>query len=139
MTRIFGVDVAKLLRQGINAAGGLATNRDGTPAPAFLIKVVPGTRNPADLGAGTAPTTISYSCQAFVDDTELLSQGQTETDGVIRKSRRTITILGDSLPVTVTPADNDRITLRGVTYVVVAVKDDPADAAFECTVRGAGA
>lgn len=138
MTKIFGLNVAKILRNGIKAAGGFpVTTTAGAPATASLVKVVPGTRNPLDLGAGTNPTTVNHPCEAMVDDAELLSQGQTE-QGTLRTSRRTVTILGDSLPLGVIPADNDRVVVRGVTYRIVAVKVDPADAAYECTVRGGG-
>lgn len=76
-----------------------------------------------------APTPTSYTCKAIVD---MYSEAR-RADGFASQSDRKITILAQSLSVT--PAVNDRITIRSATYTILSVDIDPALAAWECKAR----
>lgn len=123
MPRLFGLDIAALLRDGINSAGGVLT---GT-----LTVVTPGSRTPGDVAAGTNPTTTVHAFEGFVDD-----RAEVRVNGtLVRAGGRIVSILGASLPTGVAPASSDRVTIEGVTYTVLGVSSDPAAAVYECTVE----
>jgi len=125
MMKLFGLDIPALVRGGIQSAGGLRS--------LTLIKVIPGTRTPAQLTAGTNPTEASYLGEGFVED----GAGTRNVNGhLTRYRKRTVSILGASLPAGIVPEPSDKITLDGSTYRIVqeGVKTDPAEALFVCEV-----
>jgi hypothetical protein len=73
-----------------------------------------------------SPNTATYACKAMVQD-------YSEHDrlaGLVAQSDRRILILAGSL--TVTPTNQDRITIQNQTYVISEVSTDPALAVWTC-------
>jgi len=99
---------------------------------ATLIKVAPGSRTPGSLAGGTNPTTTNYACKGFVSSFE-----SGRIDGTIVKAQdRLISIFAVSLPPGIQPQPNDKITIEGLTYRVVAdVSRDPASTMFTAHSR----
>ena len=120
--RIFGMDIAKMVRDGLNQAGGVL---DIT-----LIKVTDGNRSTGSLTAGTNPTEAPYPCEGF-DSTE----AKREAGLLSSKTVRSISIVGASLPAGVVPAPNDLIQIDGDELRIdQPVGTDPARAVYECEV-----
>jgi hypothetical protein len=123
-------DIANLVGNALDAAG--------MSKPATLIRVTPGTRNPAAVSAGTNPIATSYPVKAIP-----ASVTQLRVDGsLIAGVNRVIKIFGSTLPAGVTPRPGDKITLDGVTSVIVgdaagssAVTVDAAGAMFTAQCR----
>jgi hypothetical protein len=99
---------------------------------ATLTKVMPGTRTPGALGAGTNPTTVAHACEGIVQtfDTGLI-------DGtLVRREDRRISLLIATLPAGVEPKPSDKITIQGATYVILdGVERDAAKFMFTCHGR----
>ena len=117
--------IAKAVYKGLKAAKMLA--------PVTLLKESAGTRTPGNIAGGTNPTATSYGAQGFVDD-----YATSEIDGtlVVNGDRR-VYVFGASLAAGITPTPNDKVTIGGVSYRVVNVGSDPANAVFICQARGA--
>lgn len=123
-TKLFGVDIAKIVAQKIGP--GLL---DCT-----LIRVAPGTREAGNLAGGTQPTTTSYACKGFEATLE-----QRHIDGdLVKRTDVMVVLLGDTIEAgTVVPRAGDRVTSNGVTRSVIAVVDrDAAAASWSLAVRG---
>lgn len=121
--RLFGMDIAGMVRDGLNQAGGVLK--------ITLIKVTAGSRSTGALSAGTNPSEASYPCEGF-DSTE-----QKREAGLLSsKTVRSISIVGASLEkYGVVPAVNDKITIDGETLRIdQPVGTDPARALYECEV-----
>lgn len=71
-----------------------------------------------------APTT--YPCKSIV---EAYSE-KFRLDGTVGDKDRKVLILANSLGVR--PAPNDRITISGITFTILEVSTDPAEAVWEC-------
>jgi hypothetical protein len=124
MPDLFGLDLAGIVADAIDQAGGLLG--------VTLTKKTPGTRNPADLTAGTNPTSTPYACEGVVSDyTTRLIDGT-----LVATGDRRILILGATLPAGVVPSSGDQVTIESLTYDVVRVTRDPAAASYELQVRG---
>ena len=123
MTELFGINIAALVDQSIQSAGGLKT---GT-----LIRATPGTRTAGNLTGGNNPTSTSYTVRGFVENkTERRRAGDLATVG-----GEQISILGNSLPGDVEPRANDQVIFEGLTYTVTAITErDPARALFVLAV-----
>lgn len=131
MSSLFGINIPRLLRTSIRAAGGL---QNGT-----LTKVTHGALNTADYAAGRARTLTNYSFEGFIDDENRQDKGILDQQNAATfQGTRRVTMLGDSLPSGVVPRPNDSVTIGGRTYLVAdeGVKTDPVEAVFICTVRG---
>lgn len=76
-----------------------------------------------------APTSTDYTCKAIVDT----YSEKFRMDGLVKANDRRVLILANSIGVV--PAVNDRVTIRGVTFTVVAVETDPALAVYTCQGR----
>ena len=127
--KLFGMYIAKTVHQAIKAAGNVL--------PVTLIKVTPGTWNPASPLSGTNPTSVSYPCRGFSESPNILRGGHGNLDDDILETREEdISILGASLPEGIKPGPGDRVTIVGRTWNIKRVKDDPAEAVFLCTCRG---
>ncbi len=124
MPILFGLDIAALVNDGLQEAGGVLD--------ATLIKVSPGTRTPGDLTGGTNPTTTTHACKGFLESKgERRINGTLVSDGAVLAS-----ILGASLPVGVVPTVNDRLTIEGTTYDVKEIAGrDPAAALYVLRVE----
>ena len=126
MPNLFGLDIAKIIDDGLAAAGGVLT---GT-----LTKTAPGTRTPGSLTDGTNPVETTHSFRGFFENrSESRFPGQLQTTG-----GEVLSILGASLPAGVEPEVNDKATLEGAEYELVKlVRRDPAAALYEFKVEGA--
>jgi len=127
MPNLFGLDIAKIINDAIQGAGGL---RPGT-----LTKVIPGTRTPGALTGGTNPTTTTHSCSCYVTlDTDIRRAGQVGTAKSpvgIRKHPKVL-ILGASISPAATPEITDKITIDGTTYTLLeGIGMDPSGATYE--------
>jgi len=125
MANIFGLNLAKIINDSINQAGGLV--------PLTLYSRTPGTRTTGDPAGGTNASEAPASGQGIIEDYE-----DSQIDGtIVRKGDRRVLIMGDSLPSGVMPQLNDSVEIEGVTYKVVGVPArDPAAATYTCQVRG---
>lgn len=121
--KLFGVDIAKEIASGM--AGGLL--------PAQLVRSTPGTRDPLDPTAGTAPSTSTFSCRGFLDE---YADDQFDGTSVLRGDRKAL-LLGGTLPASVAPQPGDRVKIEGRTFSIVNVQRDPAAATYVCQARGA--
>lgn len=116
---------------GANISGQLAAAMGALLNPVTLIKVKPGTRNPANPSAGTNPTRRSFPCRGMVD-----SYRTSQMDGtIIKVGDRKVLVLGDTLPAGIVPEPNDEVRAESATYKVVAVERDPDAATYTIQVR----
>lgn len=126
------VNIPKLL------AKHLGSRKELGIGPLTLTKVMPGTRDPANLAGGNRPTTTSYPCKGFRDTK---NSTYVAPDGdLVRVADVTIVILGGTLPKGVEPMAGDTITRKGVVYTIVngGVTSDPVGATFTCVCRAPG-
>lgn len=73
-----------------------------------------------------APVTTEYACKAIVE----AYADKFRLEGLVAANERKVLILATSLSVR--PQPQDRVTIRGVTFTLLEVKTDPAEAVFEC-------
>lgn len=73
-----------------------------------------------------APVSVEYSCRAIVE----AYSDKFRLEGLVQANERKVLILATSLSVR--PQPQDRVTIRGITFTVVDVKTDPAEAVWEC-------
>lgn len=91
---------------------------------ATLTRDVPGTIvDPADP---PLPTQVTYTCKAIVET----YAEKFRLDGLVAQNERKVLILADSLNAT--PVPGDRIAIRGITFTVLEVMTDPAEAVWDC-------
>lgn len=92
--------------------------------PAMLVRDVPQTGgDPADP---LPPLPANFPCRGMV---ESYSQ-YLRANGLVQANERKVLILAFSLGVR--PAAGDRVTIRGVTFTLLEVSTDPAEAVWEC-------
>ena len=123
MPNLFGLNIASILNDALNSAGGLR--------PAVLTKSVNGTRTPGSLTAGNNPTTTTHNCQAYVErSTERVAGTLVETGGMV------VGIIGASIAPSAEPEPSDIVTVDGVDYTIDEISEvDPARALFICSVQ----
>lgn len=123
MTKLFGIDIAKVINTKITKAGGLA--------PGVLTKVTSGARTPGDLTGGTNPTETVHTFQGF------LEAGQVRMPSTrVILSGTFITVLGASVLPIAEPTAKDKIEIEGETYEIKEVVDrDPAAATYVVRVE----
>lgn len=141
---LFGLDIAGIVSTAIEGAGGLA----GGTGTFTLVKVTPGTRNPAAPLDGTNPTETQHACSGFGEDPVEERRGTGHTNGDIITVRVTeISILGASIAGGVEPMPDDKVivpsTIQGIgqlagTWFLENVKTDGARALFVCRARSGG-
>ena len=123
-TSLFGVNIAALVAKHVGP---------GLPE-AVLTRFSVGPRSPK-LTAGRSRTPITYPCRAIWEDFD-----PSDVDGVniLAQDRRAM-VLGDTLPVSVTPQNGDQLMIKdheGTTLSVVRVLGrDPAGAAYTLQCR----
>lgn len=123
MPDLFGVDIQGILKDAIG---------DGFPS-ITVVKVTPGTRDPANPAAGVQPTRSPFGARGILDD-----YSDRQIDGTLVKTGdRKVLIVAGTLPSTVVPEPNDEIITEGKTWKIVRTKRDPAEATYECQVREA--
>jgi hypothetical protein len=123
--KLFGVDIAKLIKQHV--APGLLD--------ATLHSKSQGSRTPGDLLAGPTVTTTPYVCKGFID-----TQKVRFSDGtVVRAGSKVVVLIGDTINNGDTaPQPGDEITIEGTKYIIPEdgkIDRDPAAAQYECEVR----
>jgi hypothetical protein len=138
--KLFGLNIGKLVYGGIKGANDVL--------PMTLVKVTPGTRNPAAPLDGTNPTETSHACRGFGEDPKRENQGTVIATGDNYRIRITeISILGASIAGGVEPTTQDKIvissTIAGIgdlagTWRITHVDTDPARALFVCRARSGG-
>lgn len=101
--------------------------------PATLIKRTPGTRNPSAPSAGTNPTEVSYAAKGIEQSIVSLQASGTLVAG----ANAAVRLFGATIAGGQVPAPNDRITIGGTSYVIVAegVSVDAAKASYLCQCR----
>lgn len=90
---------------GVDVKGILGSVLSKDAQPATLIKIVPGTRTPGSISAGTNPTSTSFSCRGWIEvwtDTDVAGT-------LIEQGDRKITLIASTLAAT--PTTNDQITI----------------------------
>lgn len=100
--------------------------------PATLIKVTDGTRDPANLSAGTQPTSVSYGCRAFASRTTREKIAGT----LVEQGDRLVAVLAATIASGQVPTTKDRLTFGGTTRSIVSVENDPFEAVYLCLTRG---
>jgi hypothetical protein len=127
MPDIFGLDIAGIVNDSLEAAGGLV--------PAVLIKVTPGVVDPAARTSGAQPTTQELPCKGVIEDYTAYEVAQ----GLVQAGERRILLLARSIEGGAVPAPNDQIRIEDSTYRIGegndAVKRDPAAATYICRSR----
>ena len=123
MPDLFGLDIAQIVADAIESAGGL---QQGT-----LIKSVPGVDDPDDLTAPVPEAKTTHTFQGFLEDREVL-----RNDTLIPEAIPVMTIIGASVNPLVVPRVNDTVTLAGIDFLLHRlISRDPASAVFQFEVR----
>lgn len=123
MPDLFGLDIAGIVDDAIQSAGGVLVGQ--------FIKVTEGSRTAGSVTAGRSETEVVYPCRGFIDSREL---SQTESS-LVQKTGRIVAIMGASIPDDIEPDLNDKVVMEGRTYEILATKRDPAAALYECLVE----
>lgn len=124
MPDIFGLNLAKIIDDSIVKAGGTNTG--------VLIKTIGGVRTPGNLTGGTNNTTQNYDFRGFRDN----STNKRRSGETVKAAGETVSIFGNSLPAGVEPEANDKVTIEGITFEVLEVKErDPAAALYVLEVK----
>lgn len=126
MAKPYGIDLPKLFADKLGNSGlfeeaVLTVRKRGTPTSGSRTK-------------GTNPTETTHKCKAQIDDYMEEQKGDTG----VQRGVREITILAASLPSTVVPKPNDKITMEdGVTYRIAddGVSTDAMKAVYVCSVK----
>lgn len=118
---IFGVDLRAIVGQvssgQLPAAVTLTVVTDGAPA--------------GDLIDGPSQSNVAYPCQGL-----MARKVRGALDGSTRAKLSKITLVGASLPESVTPKKDDIITIDGEQYQVLRCRVGGDRAAFFCDVQG---
>ena len=125
MPDLFGLNIAKIVADGIASAGGVLTGN--------LTKVIRGTRTPGALSGGTNPTDTEHTFQGFVGE-----RTEERRDGtLVTMSGKQVSILGATINPPVVPEPGDIIVIEETNYRIVedGVSSDPAAAMYECAVE----
>lgn len=93
--------------------------------PATLTRDMVPTSPSFDPFDPPAPIPVEYGCRAIV---ERYAQ-KFRLEGLVEANERRVLVLTTSLSVR--PQPNDRITVRGVTFTIVEVGTDPAEACWD--------
>lgn len=120
MPNLFGLDIAGIV--GDAFAGQLVTS---------TFRKQSTTTRGATATAGTSPSYVESTVDAFIDDKDVQRIGGTgaQTGG------RRVGIIGASLPSGTVPEPGDEITIEGETYKILRVLRDPAAALYTCVVE----
>lgn len=118
----FGVDIAKLIADGVAAAGGVD---DIT-----LRKVTAGTRTPGNLTGGTNPTYIDYEGKGFQYST---ADGRVSAS-LVEAGDKIVVLLGHTFDAK--PEVSDEVVVDGVSLTIRAVDQDPASATYTVAADG---
>lgn len=124
MPKLFGTDIKSIVAKNVGK---------GLPLVTFT-SVVPGTRTPGSLTAGTQPVETDYEGRGMVGT---YSDHHVANTSVKASDRKILLIWGTFLSSAPDPKPGDKILAEGITYVIVkdGVSRDPASATFTCQCR----
>lgn len=125
MTKLFGLNIAKIVNDSITSAGGVLS---GT-----LAKQTPGTRTPGSLTSGTNPSEATYAFKGFVE-----TQARRRTGSEVESGFAVVTILGASVESSAVPEVNDVVSFDGDATEWTLLKllsRDPAAAVYEFSAQ----
>lgn len=135
---------------GMNVSGMIYGAMKGKLVPLTLTRYTPTARDPENLAGGLAPTATVFTGEGFIDDKNLQGAGTGyQPTTIVKRHERQVSILGDSLlpllagggrvaPMGEDPetgAGGDKVTISGLTYAIIRVRSDPAQALYICAVR----
>ena len=122
---LFGIDIAQLVDNSLQQAGGVGTG--------VLIKRENTGRTPGNLTGGQNPSETRYDFRGFLDN----RSEERRNGSLVSAGGDIVSILGNSLPSGVVPAQSDQIEIENTTFEVLEiVARDPAAALYECRVGG---
>lgn len=125
MSKLFGLDLDKVIDGALSSAGGL------DPAGGTLIKVTSGARG-ANLTEGKVKSEQRFPFRGMVAK---VFKGPVPGT-IIQAGDREVLILGASLPAGVEPEMNDALEIEGRRHVILLVPArDPARATYICACR----
>ena len=117
---------------GVNIARILNENLGPSVLPATLLVRTVGTPSATQLTGRPTTSEQSVPCRGFLDSFDSERFGSTE----ISQGSRVAALLGDSLPSSVVPKNEDRVIIEGETLVLTGkIVRDPASALYVCEVR----
>ena len=117
MSKIFGLDIAKIVGDAIKSAGNLS--------PGTLTHYIPDPANPGES------IDTAHSFQGFIEFRAIRRE-----DTLVPEATPILTVIGASIAPPTVPAINDRAELGGVIWEVVRlIGRDPAGAVYEFEVR----
>lgn len=119
MTKLFGLDIAQIAADAVDAAGGLP---EGT-----LTKSVSSGRNPTDPTAGQQTTETTHKFNGIRE-----TRAVRRADTLITNHVPVVTILGATVNPEATPELNDKVSIDGFSGELVRlIRADPAGATYE--------
>ena len=123
MPQVFGLDIASIVSEAVQAAGGLSA--------ATLIKTGDSTRNAADPGTRIAPSISRHQLEAVIE-----TKSRRDRDTAVAETMLVLTIIAGSIVPVAVPAVNDRVELEGSIYTLTRlIALDPAGATYQFEVR----
>lgn len=125
MPKLFGLDIDKLVADGIKQAGGVLD--------VSFTNYVKGTRSATQPSGGTSSTPKKFTAQGFVEE---YKDSQIDGEVVVRGDRKVV-ILGATVSPAGAPAPGATVTVDEETTTIVedGVTSDPARATYVCQVR----
>ena len=124
MTKLFGIDIAKVINDEIQNAGGVLSG--------VLTTSTPGSRTGGNLTDGTNPTSASVAFNGFVESRVVRGKGA--QDSLVTRSVFVLTILGAS--ISVIPQEMDTAVIDSQTWKLLElIGRDPASAVYEFRVE----
>lgn len=124
MPDLFGLDIAGIIADSIESAGGVLSGK--------LFKVTSTDRTTGALTGGTNPINKGHAFKGFYDDRQL----RTLPESLVQQDSRMIVLLGATIEGGVVPTPGDSILLEGdETTIDRIIERDPAAATYSCLVR----
>lgn len=128
MPDIFGLDLAGIIDDSIQSAGGTLS--------VSLVKVTPGTRTTGDLAAGTnAAEGSPLRGRGFFDDAQLKRMDSS----LVQQGDRVVLVFGASIPGRIPPEPDDILIVEDeeteTLTIISIIERDPAAATYICHTR----
>ena len=123
MPQVFGLDIASLVADAINAAGGLS--------PGTLITTTEGARDPDNPNVRAAPTTATSQLECTIE-----TRTRRNRETAVAKTTIIATIIAGTIIPVRTPRVNDQLRVEGTTYTLTRlISEDPAGATLQFEVE----
>ena len=121
MAKLFGIDLPAVFSR-VMGKGAL---------PATLTLVDPGYLPPSQLTGPPQERTSDHAARGLVNEYD-----EKQVDGtIIQRGDRVVTLYAGSISGRVVPRQNDRVTIDGGTYRIIAVCSGAGRATYECQSR----